>query len=152
MFGVAYPALLYSLEETNVTISILIPNVHLREQSETTLFVVDWEMSHIGSRALDLGQMIAELYETKLFKNVEAGVWVIQGLLEGYGGLSDEIAFRTAIHVGVHLVCWGSRVSGWGSPQQIEDVVKVGRDLIVHGWRKDRTWFEGDTLSCLFTR
>ncbi|KAJ5139231.1 uncharacterized protein N7515_004079 [Penicillium bovifimosum] len=146
------PVLLYLMEETNVIYSVLIPNVHLTGKSETTLFVVDWEMSHIGSRALDLGQMIAELYETKLFRNVDAGVWVIKGLLEGYGSLSDEIGFRTAIHVGAHLVCWGSRVPGWGSPQQVEDVVKVGRDLIVHGWRKDRTWFEGDTLSCLFTR
>ncbi|KAJ5545400.1 hypothetical protein N7461_007704 [Penicillium sp. DV-2018c] len=109
--------------------NVLIPNVHLTGQSETTLFIVDWEMSHIGSRALDLGQMIAELYETKLFKDVDAGLWVIRGLLEGYGSLSNEIAFRTAIHVGVHLVCWGSRVPGWGSPQQIEDVVTLRVDL-----------------------
>lgn len=122
--------------------SVLIPNVALSSQSETTLFVIDWELSQIGSRALDLGQMIAELYETELFKRSEAGVWIIEGLLEGYGHMSDEMAFRTAIHVGVHLVCWGSRVPGWGSKEQIEEVVKIGNDLIVQGWAKNKEWLE----------
>ncbi|OQD72107.1 hypothetical protein PENPOL_c001G00212 [Penicillium polonicum] len=130
--------------------NILLPNVPLTDQSPTTMFIVDWELSQIGSRALDLGQMIAELYETKLFKNVDGGVWIIQGFLEGYGALEDEMAFRTAIHVGVHLVCWGSRVPGWGTQKQIEEVVKLGRDLIVHGWRKDKAWFAEGILSCLF--
>ena len=135
---------------TDVISSILLPNVPLTDQSPTTMFIVDWELSQIGSRALDLGQMIAELYETKLFKNVDGGVWIIQGFLEGYGALEDEMAFRTAIHVGVHLVCWGSRVPGWGTHKKIEEVVKLGRDLIVHGWRKDKAWFAEGTLSCLF--
>jgi thiamine kinase-like enzyme len=130
--------------------SVLLPNVPFIEQSETTLFVIDWELCQIGSRALDLGQMIAELYETKLFKNVDCGVWVIEGLLEGYGLLSEEMAFRTAIHVGVHLVVWGSRVAGWGSQEQVEEVVQVGKDLIVQGWNKNRAWFEGNALECLF--
>ncbi|CAI7613835.1 unnamed protein product [Penicillium discolor] len=130
--------------------NVLLPNVPLTDQSPTTIFIVDWELSQIGSRALDLGQMIAELYETKLFKNVDGGVWIIQGFLEGYGALEDEMAFRTAIHVGVHLICWGSRVPGWGTQKQIEEVVKLGRDLIVHGWRKDKAWFAEGTLSCLF--
>ncbi|KAJ5616366.1 hypothetical protein N7537_001480 [Penicillium hordei] len=130
--------------------NVLLPNVPLTDQSPTIMFIVDWEMSQIGSRALDLGQMIAELYETKLFKNVDGGVWIIQGFLEGYGALDNEMAFRTAIHVGVHLVCWGSRVPGWGTQKQIEEVVKLGRDLIVYGWRKDKAWFAKGTLSCLF--
>ncbi|KGO70485.1 Aminoglycoside phosphotransferase [Penicillium italicum] len=130
--------------------NILIPNVPLTHQSETTVFIIDWELSQIGSRALDLGQMIAELYETKLFKNIDGGVWIIQGFLEGYGALNDEMAFRTAIHVGVHLICWGSRVAGWGTQKQIEEVVKLGRDLIVHAWRKDKAWFAEGTLRCLF--
>lgn len=107
-------------------------------------------MVQIGHRALDLGQMIAELYETKLFKDMRAGVWIIEGLVEGYGALSEEMAFRTAIHVGVHLVCWGSRVPGWGSDQQVEEVVKVGRDIIVHSWMRNKAWFEGGSLGCLF--
>lgn len=122
--------------------NVLIPNVALSSQSETTLFVIDWELAQIGSRALDLGQMIAELYETELFKRSEAGVWIIEGLLEGYGHMSDEMAFRTAIHVGVHLVCWGSRVPGWGSKEQIEEVVKIGNDLILQGWAKNKEWLE----------
>jgi hypothetical protein len=132
--------------------SILLPKVPLTEQAETEVFVVDWELVHVGRRALDLAQMIAELYETKLFKNVDAGLWVIEGFLDGYGSLNDDTAFRTAIHIGVHLVCWGSRVPGWGTPEQIEEVVKVGRDLIVHGWKHDRAWFETGSLGCLFNR
>lgn len=129
---------------------MLIPNVPLTSDSETTLFVIDWEMAQVASRALDLGQMIAETYETKLFKNVEHGVWVIEGFMDGYGPLSDKMAFRTAIHVGVHLVCFGSRVPGWGSPEQVEEVVKVGRDLIVQAWKENKSWFEGHALGCLF--
>ncbi|KAJ5486956.1 hypothetical protein N7530_001256 [Penicillium desertorum] len=130
--------------------NVLIPNVPLTHQSETAMFIVDWELAQIGSRALDLGQMIAELYETKLFKSLDGGVWIIHGFLEGYGALNDEMAFRTAIHVGVHLVCWGSRVPGWGTEKQIEEVVRLGRDLIVHAWEKDKDWFVEGTLSCLF--
>lgn len=149
MFFTPFPVLGYCI---NVVSSALIPNSPLTEQSGSTLFIVDWEMAQIGHRALDLGQMIAELYETKLFKDMEAGVWIIEGFLEGYGSLSEEMAFRAAIHVGVHLVCWGSRVPGWGSQQQVEEVVKVGRDLIVHGWMRNKAWFEGGNLGCLFGR
>ncbi|KAJ5162553.1 Aminoglycoside phosphotransferase [Penicillium coprophilum] len=131
--------------------NVLLPNVPPTHQSETTVFIADWEMSQIGSRALDLGQMIAELYETKLFKNLDGGLWMIQGFLKGYGHLDDEMAFRTVIHIGVHLICFGSRVPGWGTEKQIEEVVKVGRDLIVHGWRKDKAWLADSTLGCLFT-
>jgi hypothetical protein len=130
--------------------SVLMPNMPLTSGSKTKLLVIDWEMAQIGSRALDLGQMIAETYETKLFKNAEHGVSVIEGFMDGYGPLSDKMAFRTTIQVGAHLVCFGSRVAGWGSPEQVEEVVKVGRDLIVQAWKENKSWFEGHTLGCLF--
>lgn len=114
------------------------------------MFAIDWELTQIGHKALDLGQMIAELYETKLFKGVEHGIWIIEGFLEGYGSLSDEMAFRTAIHVGVHLICWGSRVSNWGTQNQVEDVVKVGKDLVLQAWARNKSWFEQDAMGCLF--
>lgn len=130
--------------------SVLMPNMPLTSGSKTKLLVIDWEMAQIGSRALDLGQMIAETYETKLFKNAEHGVSVIEGFMDGYGPLSDKMAFRTTIQVGAHLVCFGSRVAGWGSPEQVEEVVKVGRDLIVQAWKENKSWFEGHALGCLF--
>jgi len=94
--------------------------------------------------------MIAELYETELFNRSKIGVSIIEGLLQGYGHLSDKMAFRTAIHVGVHLVCWGSRVPGWGDEAQVEEVVKVGNDLIVQGWAKNKEWFDSHALGLLF--
>lgn len=136
--------------DTNHLFSVLIPNVPLTDQSSTDLLIIDWEMAQVGYRALDLGQMIAELYETKLFRDVDPGLWMIKGFLEGYGSISEQTAFRTAIHVGVHLVCWGSRVAGWGTPEQVEEVVRVGRELIVRAWNHDKVWFKAQPLACLF--
>lgn len=111
-----------------------------------TLFIIDWELSQLGTRALDLGQMLAELYEAKHFKGKDAGIWIIEGLIEGYAPLlNEEIAFRAAVHMGVHLVCWSS-VPGWGEQSQIDDVVRIGRDFVVKGWERDRAWFERDEV------
>ncbi|OKL62910.1 hypothetical protein UA08_01198 [Talaromyces atroroseus] len=116
-----------------------------------SMFIIDWELSQLGMRALDLGQMLAELYEVKHFKGNDAGAWIIEGLVENYAPLNEEIAFRTAVHMGVHLVCWSS-VPGWGSQRQIEDAIMIGRELVVKGWKRDRAWFERDELlTCLFT-
>jgi fructosamine-3-kinase len=120
--------------------------------TDHTLFVVDWELSHLGLRALDLGQMLAELFEAKHFKDVDAAVWIMQGLIERYELLTLDMAFRAATHVGVHLVCW-SDVPGWGSPEEIQAVVRIGRDFIVRGWQRDRDWFVDEgTLAFLFER
>jgi hypothetical protein len=94
--------------------------------------------------------MIAELYELYLFKDIHAGRWLVEGFAVGYGIPNDDFAFRTAIHVGTHLVCWGSSVPGWGTEEQILEVVTKGRDLIVHAWQKDKAWFMDSDLACLF--
>ena len=86
----------------------------------------------------------------KLFKNKDEGLWLIQGFAAGYGYIDDEFAYRVAIHVGVHLVCYGCRVPGWGTDEQIKEVVMTGRDLVVMGWQKNRAWFEHSDLACLF--
>ncbi|KAF9887649.1 hypothetical protein FE257_009742 [Aspergillus nanangensis] len=119
------------------------------DQSNTPLFIIDWELTHSGARALDLGQMIAELYELTHFKG-KAGTAIIRGFTEGYANINDDMAFRTAIHVGTHLICWGTTVAGWGSEEQIEDLVRIGRDLVVKGWEKDRDWFVSGFWECLF--
>jgi hypothetical protein len=130
---------------------VLIPKTALDQPSLTLpLLITDWELAQIGSRALDLGQIIAELYMLKHFKDIDAGLWVIEGFAEGYQEINDDIAFRTIIHVGVHLVFWGSTIAGWGTKEQVRDVVRLGRDLITNAWERDRTWFQGEIWDCLF--
>ncbi|KAI0406593.1 kinase-like domain-containing protein [Xylaria palmicola] len=134
----------------NNNASVLLPDRPIQEGDDVTMFVIDWEMSQLGVRNLDLGQMVAELYELKLFRDITAGLWMAQGLLSGYGAVSDDSAFRTAIQVGAHLVSFGTAVQGWGTPTQVEMVARTGRDIIVRAWEKDREWFRGGDLACLF--
>lgn len=114
------------------------------------MFVIDWEMAQIGVTNLDLGQIIAELYQLKLFKDITAGLWIVQGFVEAYGAVSDDFAFRTAIQIGAHLITFGTSVEGWGTPEQVETIARTGRDIIVHAWNKDRDWFRTHDLACLF--
>ncbi len=114
------------------------------------MFIVDWEVVSLGIRARDIGQMMAELYMLKLFKGIDAGQWLVDGYIEGYGPLDLDTAFRVAIHVGCHLIVIGGGKYGWGTPEEAEKVVAAGRDLIVKGWQKDRAWFEGGDLRLLF--
>lgn len=128
----------------------LIPDREITEPVETPMFIVDWEVVSLGVCARDVGQMMAELYMLKLFKDIDAGLWIIEGYLEGYGALDEDTAFRVAIHVGCHLVVIGGSVAGWGEAEDVERVVAHGRDMIVKGWQKDKAWFEGGDLKSLF--
>ena len=94
--------------------------------------------------------MFAELFEVKHFKDTEAGFWLIESFMDGYGNIEDKMAFKVAIHVGVHLICWGSRVPGWGTERQVEDVVRIGKDFVVKGWEEDKSFFADGPLACLF--
>lgn len=107
--------------------SILLPDGPISD-SEKRVFVIDWELAQVSSLAFDLGQMFAELYQLKHFKDIDAGVWLIEAFMRGYGPIEEDVAFRVAVHVGVHLICWGSRVAGWGTEGQVEDVVGLGTD------------------------
>ncbi|KAH8668050.1 kinase-like domain-containing protein [Tricladium varicosporioides] len=133
--------------------NVLLPDGPLPDSSHALkLFVIDWELSHLSHPAFDLGQMFAEMFELKHFKNIDAGVWLIEGFMAGYGNLELEMACKTAIHVGAHLICWGTRVQGWGTKEQIEELVKVGRDFVRKGWEEDVGFFltEGGPLRSLF--
>ncbi|KAL4741043.1 kinase-like domain-containing protein [Aspergillus similis] len=137
--------------------NVLIPKTAFEDRATspttpTPLFITDWELAQRGTRALDLGQMIAELYMLRHYKDIDAGLWVIEGLLEGYGyqHIPQKIAFRTLIHVGVHFIFWGSTIPGWGSQEQVLNLVELGRELIVRAWERDRTWFDGKFWEALF--
>lgn len=132
--------------------NVLLPNKPLEAGAQRQVFVTDWEVCQLNIRPLDLGQMIAEMYELCLFKNMDEGKWLIEGFLEGYGNIDEAFAFRVLIQVGAHLICWGSRAPNWGTDDQVREVVRTGRDLIVRAWHKDRGFFEASDLACLFRR
>lgn len=112
--------------------------------------MVDWELSHLSTLAFDLGQMFAELFELKHFKGIDAGAWLIESFMQGYGPVTEELAFSTAIHVGTHFICWGSTVQNWGTKEQVEAIVELGRDFVVKGWERDASFFKDTALGCLF--
>ncbi|KAM7199053.1 Protein kinase-like domain containing protein [Naviculisporaceae sp. PSN 640] len=114
------------------------------------VFIIDWEFCQLGSPAKDLGLMVAELYQLYFYKGIEDAKWLIEGLVRGYGNIDDELAFRTAIHIGAHLISFGSNTKEWGTERQIEESVRIGMDLIVHAWHEDRGWFEAGDMACLF--
>lgn len=146
---------MYSLQ-TSVLLRDPIPS---RSQSNTLdLTIIDFELAHFGHHAIDLGQMIADLYERYHFLSHPYAQAAIQGFIQGYGPISEDLAFRTAIHAGVHLIFWYKRGNPkdpkrpWATPEKIEGCLRVGNEWIIRGWESDRRWFQegNDSLKWLF--
>jgi len=137
---------------TNVfNASILLPSAGWREpplaDKTNELFIIDWEFAQFGHRSCDLGQIVGDLYERKTYGNLDTAISTMEGVIDGYGALSDEMAFRTAIYVGVHLISWYNRRP---LPGVIVAGLTGGRDFMVKGWEKDRAFFQGSALGSLF--
>ncbi|KPM46199.1 hypothetical protein AK830_g328 [Neonectria ditissima] len=131
--------------------SVLLPDEAIEEGGQTPVRIIDWELAQLGVRPLDLGQMVAELWQLKLYKDIDAGEWLIQAFGHGYGGLGAQDAFRAIIHVGVHLICFGSQTPGWGTPTQSLQLVETGKEVLLKAWVKDREFFKGHVLEALFS-
>ncbi|KAH8130415.1 hypothetical protein FP744_10000183 [Trichoderma asperellum] len=129
--------------------NILIPNTALGSCQTVPVRVIDWEMAQVGVRAEDLGQIIAELWQLKLYKNIDATLWIIQGFVSGYGKVDSDFMFRVLIHVGAHLLCIGSTTPGWGTPEEGQEIAKAGRDVLLNAWKKDAGAFQGHDLQQL---
>jgi thiamine kinase-like enzyme len=120
------------------------------------LVIVDWEFAQFGHRSYDIGQMIGDFYERKHFRGVRASLWAIDAFIEGYGSVSEDMAYRIAIHTGVQLITWVNRGPplhmrpAWATRERVIDMLKLGMTFILKGWDKDRTWFESGVLAGLF--
>ncbi|KAG4418362.1 hypothetical protein IFR04_008504 [Cadophora malorum] len=130
--------------------NILIPNATIQEGTETLVFVIDWETSQLGVSNIDTGQMIADLYRLWLCRGLETALWVLRGFCKGYGIVSEEHAFRTTIHAGVHLISRGTIDREMGTMDELEVVARAGRNILLNAYRKDMKWFEDGDLACLF--
>ncbi|KAF5974921.1 phosphotransferase enzyme family [Fusarium coicis] len=129
--------------------NVVLPDAVIKEGTNIPIFVVDWEMVQLGLPSVDFGQMIAEMYALWLYKSVDAGLWMMEGFIEGYGDISKDFAFRTAMHVGTHLVCVTTDFPAWGREKYERDI-EVGRDIIVHAWERDRDCLQKGDLASLF--
>jgi hypothetical protein len=120
-----------------------------------SLYVIDWEYVQFGHRAYDLGQMIGDLLEARHFKNSACATWAMEGFVRGYGPVDDDLAFRTAIHAGVHLISWSTRRKADGSLcaplDQATSMMQMAVDFIVKARRKERKWFLSSPIACLFS-
>ncbi|CAI6018034.1 unnamed protein product [Clonostachys chloroleuca] len=105
---------------------MMIPDAAIpKHGNNVSLFVVDWEMS------------------------MPAGRWMMESMVEAYGPLTEEFAFRTAIQVGAHLVCVITDLNRVPT-DQLEKAAATGKEILVHAWKKDRAWFENSDFACLF--
>ncbi|KAK7923162.1 hypothetical protein PG985_007233 [Apiospora marii] len=149
--------------------NVLLPNSRWRDAQQSTqeepnqLFIIDWENVQYGHRAVDIGGMLADLYERHHFSGASAGASaslpVLEGFVEGYGGppllkSNDDFAFRVAVHAGVHLICWYYRRDRNAPlPYPLPTVLAaltLGRDIILKGWREDKEGLKNTFLAPVF--
>jgi tRNA A-37 threonylcarbamoyl transferase component Bud32 len=114
--------------------------------SPLKLMIVDWELAHLGSRAVDLGQCLAELYLLWHFLDVEAGFQMIIRFLRGYGPVERDMALRICLSFGTHLVVWPCRVPHWERGQKMEDCVRYGAECVKYAWKGDVGWLGSEPL------
>ncbi|KAH8904933.1 hypothetical protein BR93DRAFT_881392 [Coniochaeta sp. PMI_546] len=118
------------------------------------IFTIDWEFAQFGHRSYDLGQIVGDLFERKMYNKLDTALDAMKGVIAGYGELTEDMAFRTAIYVGVHLISWYNRRPRKGprvaSTEAIVAGLTVGRDFVVKGWERDRLFFESSVLASLF--
>ncbi|KAL6856818.1 kinase-like domain-containing protein [Trichoderma novae-zelandiae] len=100
--------------------NVLLPDTAFDNARQVSVRVIDWEMAQVGVRAEDLGQFVAELWQLKLYKDINAALWIIRGFAEGYGKADADFTYRVLIHVGAHMICFGSTTPGWGTPEQCQ--------------------------------
>jgi hypothetical protein len=146
---------LYPIHGDFWTGNVLISGIPVTGSDRIPIRVVDWELAQLGVRPLDLGQFIAELWSLKLYRNIDAGEWFIRAFVAGYGLVDDNFAYRTIIHVGVHLICFGHFWSttpeelSEGEPQHFI-MYRIGKEIIAKAWSRDREYFRGHLLGYLF--
>jgi hypothetical protein len=104
------------------------------EEKQVELAVVDWEMSRRGTSATDVGQFAAEAFLLDRFRGGRGLLAVfldayMRAREEGVGdvevALSREWIRRMAVHWGVHVAFWPTRVE-WADRGETQKLVDLG--------------------------
>ena len=109
------------------------------------LTVVDWEMVRRGCGATDVGQFAAEAYLLDRFKG---GRGLLSAFLSAYRedhALDRRFLQRVAVHMGVHLAFWPTRVS-WGTDDETKECIDLGYHLMTQAVDNDDNWLKNSLL------
>ena len=117
-----------------------------REQS-IDLTVVDWEMTRRGNGATDLAQFCAESF---LLDRFHGGRGLMDAFLNAYieavgGNIGTMFAQRVAVHFGVHLGYWPTRVR-WAEQQKTREVVLLGSEILRKAMDGDVRWLREESV------
>ncbi|KAG6001361.1 hypothetical protein E4U43_001338 [Claviceps pusilla] len=129
--------------------NILLPDAAIQDGPPTPIRIIDWEMAQLGVQPEDVGQLLAELWLLKLYRDIDAGTWILQGFVDGYGSTDSAFALRALLHVGAHLICFGARTPGWGTAEQNERVARMGWHVLLAAWRGDEAALEDHEVGCV---
>jgi thiamine kinase-like enzyme len=142
------------LQTANGSYSILVREASPEAFKRSEMYIIDWEYTQLGHRAYDLGQMIADLLERDHFAKSELALPLMKAVIEGYGTMSEHLAYRTAIHAGTHMIGWYTRrnpTAPLPAPMDVaEEFMKMAVEMVVKGWNRDISWFERSQLRSLF--
>jgi hypothetical protein len=103
--------------------------------SDLKLTVVDWEMTRRGTSATDVAQFCAEAF---LLDRFRGGRGLLRGFLNAYltarfkhgrECFDREWVRRMAIHWGVHVAFWPTRVE-WADREGTQKLVAIGVDVL----------------------
>lgn len=120
----------------------------------SNVFILDFEVSQLGSRSQDLAQCLAELYMVHHFFGADAPLQVMRGLVDGYFRSAQSVAgsalaLQIAMHFGIHIVVIPWRY-GWPKGDRLVECVRFGNNCLVHGFANDVDWFKGGPLGYVF--
>ncbi|KAI4137521.1 MAG: hypothetical protein L6R39_007235 [Caloplaca ligustica] len=125
------------------------------DDKEIKLAVVDWEMCRRGCGATDVAQFAAEAY---LLDRCRGGKGMKDAFLRGYRERAEELGVdlraqgefvrRVAVHMGVHLGYWPTRVK-WAGEEETKEIVALGHELMRRGDALDWDWLGDHMLTAL---
>ncbi|CAI6335832.1 unnamed protein product [Periconia digitata] len=125
-------------------------NVLVTETATPRLHVIDFELSHVSHRAIDAGQFIGDLLETAHFDSSLQlmVIALIKAFTTTYANVGEDIAFRIAMHAGVHMINWWSRGPKQDDNQEGKALLHEALKIVARAWKKDREWMKKNEAFC----
>jgi hypothetical protein len=104
------------------------------EQKDVQLTVVDWEMTRRGISATDVGQFAAEAFLLDRFRGDRGLLPVfldayVEVRKQGDEKIGKEWVRRMAVHWGVHVAFWPTRVE-WANREGTQKLVDIGVSVL----------------------